>query len=200
MNEKELKESVQETDKIFERFEEREKEGERDIFKYTDRIHDKLFAFNSMLIAGYFVLITFPNISINSWWFVLPISNMLLSIYIENRMLNDSHFRASLMDKCVIDFNKRAFRRDFTTLLSFFSRGVTTVTALAFIYQVISVKPHKEEPNMSYIKQLDGIQNEIKNISQKIESINSKQFEISTILENIEATKRDSVKQICTVN
>lgn len=149
-----------------------------------------------MLIAGYFVLITFPNISINSWWFVLPISNMLLSIYIENRMLNDSHFRASLMDKCSIDFNKRAFRRDLTTLLSFFSRGVTTVTALAFIYQVISVEPHKEESNMSYIKQLDGIQNEIKNVNLKIENVKSKQIEISTILENIEAMKRDSVKQI----
>lgn len=44
------------TDELSENFNELERQGMRDILRYYDRIHDKLFSFNNMLIAGYFVI------------------------------------------------------------------------------------------------------------------------------------------------
>lgn len=65
-----------EVDEITKKFEEQEKQGQRDILRYYDRIHDKLFSFNNMLIAGYFVIIAMPHSNMSPWWMILPIINV----------------------------------------------------------------------------------------------------------------------------
>lgn len=57
MADEEIEQSMKETDEITQNLKEQEKQGSRDILRYYDRIHDKLFSFNNMLIAGYFVII-----------------------------------------------------------------------------------------------------------------------------------------------
>ena len=115
------------------------KELRKNVQKYMDRINDKLFAFNTMLIAGYFVLIAIPNISINSWWFVLPVINMLLSILIELRFLNYSSYRVKMIEEKVGNENITYMKTRLITWLLFISRVLTIVTAIIFVYQVISI-------------------------------------------------------------
>lgn len=115
------------------------KELRKNVQKYMDRINDKLFAFNTMLIAGYFVLIAIPNISINSWWFVLPVINMLLSILIELRFLNYSSYRVKMIEEKFGNENITYMKTRLITWLLFISRVLTIVTAIIFVYQVISI-------------------------------------------------------------
>lgn len=65
MADEEIEQNLKEADEIIQSFKEKEKQGLRDILRYYDRIHDKLFSFSNMLIVGYFVIIAMPNSQTN---------------------------------------------------------------------------------------------------------------------------------------
>jgi len=75
MKEDEINNVTSEADKIFENFESTEHEGVRDILKYFDRIHDKLFTFNNILIAGYFAMSRFFD-SFSIYMIIIPLVNL----------------------------------------------------------------------------------------------------------------------------
>ena len=92
MADEEIEQSMKETDEITQNLKEQEKQGSRDILRYYDRIHDKLFSFNNMLIAGYFVIIAMPNSQTSPWWILLPIFNMLNLVFVDYEMMQKSRF------------------------------------------------------------------------------------------------------------
>ena len=92
MTDEEIEQTQKEADEVIQNFKEQEKQGLRDILRYYDRIHDKLFSFNNMLIAGYFVIIALPNSPTSPWWILLPIFNMLNLVFVDYEMMEKSRF------------------------------------------------------------------------------------------------------------
>ena len=76
-------------DEIYNKVKNRSEEAINKLQFTFDRIHDKLFNLNNILIGSFLVLATFPNTSpvINLWWISLPVFNLLFFIYIEKRQM-----------------------------------------------------------------------------------------------------------------
>jgi nitrogen fixation/metabolism regulation signal transduction histidine kinase len=68
------------------RYERMEETGIADTQKYFDRMHDKLFSLNSLLVAGYFALIAIRK-DVPGWSIVIPTINSVLLLYIDYRMM-----------------------------------------------------------------------------------------------------------------
>lgn len=75
MTEEELKD-------INSRMERAEEAGIADTQKYFDRMHDKVFSLNNLLIAAYFALIAFRK-DVPRWSLVTPTLNCILLLYID---------------------------------------------------------------------------------------------------------------------
>ena len=76
----ELDELSSESNKLLEKSDRRIENALNQIQESFDRIHDKVFNFNNILIGVYLVLGTFPNDSpkLNIWTVVFPIINLPL--------------------------------------------------------------------------------------------------------------------------
>lgn len=134
-----------------------EKKGMTNIMKYFDRIHDKLFAFNNILIAGYFAL-TQLIVGVSSTIILFPIINMVILIFIDIRMMNTSRFFADIGNKNESDINENKSKLDSTNLLSLFSVITTFVVTLVFLFHLFYsppktvidiVKTNKESINLN---------------------------------------------------
>lgn len=121
MTNEEIEESLKEADEMINNFKEQEKQGLRDILRYYDRIHDKLFSFNNMLIAGYFVIIAMPNSQTNPWWILLPIFNMLNLVFVDYEMMEKSRFESAIMSKSQKEIQNHGKRISKTTWRSLFT-------------------------------------------------------------------------------
>jgi hypothetical protein len=126
MTEKEL-------EQMDERFRKREEEGLKNLLKHFDRIHDKLFMFNNILIAGYFALSKIEK-SISLLTILIPISNLAFLIFIEYRMLEKSRFEASITEKPLADISKYGKSIRQTNVYSLLSIISTAIVALFFLY------------------------------------------------------------------
>ena len=91
--------------KINETFDKVEYDGKRDILKYFDRIHDKLFNFNNILIAGFFTLSNFKSDVIVET-ILFPLINLVFLIYIEYKMMEKSRFESQIKTKNNDEINK----------------------------------------------------------------------------------------------
>lgn len=62
-----------------------------------DRIHDKIFNFNNILIGAFLVLGTFPSDSphVMLWTIIFPILNMTFMIYIDFRQMEIHRFASN---------------------------------------------------------------------------------------------------------
>ena len=72
--------SDEKLDKIDDNLRKDEEEGIKNILKHFDRLHDKLFTFNNILIAGYFALSKLIN-SISPINIIIPIINLGILVY-----------------------------------------------------------------------------------------------------------------------
>lgn len=139
MTDEELDKQIKESEEIIHNFKEQEKQGLRDILRYYDRIHDKLFSFNNMLIAGYFVIIAIPNSSIKIWWILLPIFNMLNLVFVDYKMMEKSRFESAIMSKSPKEIQKYGNSINNTTLKSLFTIALTLIVTLVFIIQLAKI-------------------------------------------------------------
>lgn len=134
----ELDDIFKDIDEITKNFKEQEKQGQRDILRYYDRIHDKLFSFNNMLIAGYFVIIAMPNSTMSPWWMILPIINMLHLVFVDYEMMEKSRFDSNIMNKSEKEIYQYGKRISKTTLRSLFTIISTLTTTIIFLIQLIN--------------------------------------------------------------
>lgn len=134
----ELDDIFKDIDEITKNFKEQEKQGQRDILRYYDRIHDKLFSFNNMLIAGYFVIIAMPNSTMSPWWMILPIINMLHLVFVDYEMMEKSRFDSNIMNKSEKEIYQYGKRISKTTLRSLFTIISTLITTIIFLIQLIN--------------------------------------------------------------
>jgi len=137
----ESNEFTKESDSLIEKVELRTKESLYSIQNSFDRIHDKLFNLNSVMIAAYFVLGTFPNESpvIRLWTSVFPIANLFYLIFIEYRQMEIHRFASNEMnwnDKDRERFGKMITTQSLLSLLSII------ITIAIFTYLTIAVFTH----------------------------------------------------------
>ena len=109
-----------------------EGKGRDNILKYFDRLHDKLFTFNNILIGGYFVLSKIDE-SIDVVNILWPISNMLFFIFIEHRMyyLSKKQSKISKSQEHLSSFLEKTMWISGFSILSILS---TTLVTFIFVY------------------------------------------------------------------
>jgi hypothetical protein len=101
-----------------------------------DRIHDKVFNFNNIMIAAYMALGTFPVDSpiLQLWTVIFPIINLIFLIFIEVRQMEIHRFAANEMkwtSKEREEFGERIHKQ---TLLSL---GTMVISLGCLIYILI---------------------------------------------------------------
>jgi hypothetical protein len=113
-----------------------EEEGLQNTLKHFDRIHDKLFDFNNILIAGYFALSAIKHdVPIKS--ILIPIINMLFLIFIEYRMMEKSRFQSDIRNKRQDEITKWGKGIAKTNLYSLFIIITTFVVIGVFLWYAL---------------------------------------------------------------
>ena len=89
-------EMMADTNKLFDKSDRRVENALDQIQNTFDRIHDKVFNFNNILIGAFLVLGTFPSDAphMKLWTIVFPIVNMIFLIYIDYRQMEIHRFAA----------------------------------------------------------------------------------------------------------
>jgi hypothetical protein len=104
-----------------------------------DRIHDKVFNFNNILIVTYMVLGTFPNESpiLKLWTVIFPVFNLIFLILLEIRQMGIHRFAAN--EKAWTDKERNQYGKkiNFQTLLSLLSFGLTLGCLIYLIIEIM---------------------------------------------------------------
>jgi len=113
------------------------KSGKTNILKYFDRIHDKLFSFNNIMIVGYFALSKIET-EINIEYILIPIGNLIYLIFIEYKMMELSRTESNLKEIPIDKLNKKLYSRyKSVTLMSLFAIVTTLVVTIIFLIYLI---------------------------------------------------------------
>ncbi len=112
-----------------------EEQGIRDTLKYFDRLHDKLFTFNNILIAGFFTLSKLDE-SISVSTILFPIVNLIILIYIEYRGMKKSRHEAEITIKINATETHRKIIQT-TNLYSLLTIVTTFIVTSLFLYYLI---------------------------------------------------------------
>lgn len=114
------KETFAETDKLFDKVDNRVENATSQIQNTFNRIHDKVFNFNNILIAAYIALGTFPSDSpkLRLWTVVFPIFNLIYMIVLDIRQMEIHRFAAKEMEWTSIEREQYGQKINKQTLLS----------------------------------------------------------------------------------
>jgi len=127
----------EEMSEIWDRIRKTEEEGLKNILKHFDRIHDKLFSFNNILIAGYFAVSKLEN-KLAIEYILIPIANLVFLIYIEYRMLEKSRLESKITKVEQSDRDRLGDMISNTNLFSFLSILTTFIVAVFFLYHLLT--------------------------------------------------------------
>lgn len=128
-----LEEIEIETEARIKRMEKTQEEGLKNTLKHFDRIHDKLFALNTMFIAGFFALVKISS-GLSTWIIIIPVANMIYLLWVEWRMMEKSRFESDIMNKTIAEINRWGKSINKTNIISFISILSTMTVAFFFIY------------------------------------------------------------------
>ncbi|MCL7987742.1 hypothetical protein M8998_07310 [Sphingobacterium sp. lm-10] len=141
MTDDEWKELGLPTDKEMEKselfFEKLEDTGVADTQKYFDRMHDKVFSMNNILIAAYFALIAIRN-DIPNWILIIPVANSIMLLNIDYRMLKRSRLqsRITTVPRTEIDrYGRMQINTNWYSLLSIYSTIAVVLLFGYFLFQ-----------------------------------------------------------------
>lgn len=121
-------------ERLSRKIEQLEYDSKRDVLKHFDRLHDKLFMFNTIFITGYFALCQI-NKDFNSLILLLPFFSLSLLVYIEHFMKEVAREQSSgLFEVNLHEHLKKADKKyERVTLLSLL---VITISALELVYTI----------------------------------------------------------------
>lgn len=128
-----------EGDKLIEKAEKEGEEASKKIQSTFDRIHDKLFTVNGILVASFFGLGKFPtdNPIVSLWLVLFPIFVLCYLIYLEQQQMEIYRHASQRMnwnfDKDVAKYGKMINRQNLKSLFAII------VTFGLFIYLAIKV-------------------------------------------------------------
>lgn len=128
-----------ESDELLKKVDTRVEHSTNQIQASFDRIHDKVFNFNNILIATYMVLGTFPSESpiLRLWTVIFPVFNLIFLIYLEIRQMGIHRFAAN--EKAWTDKERNQFGKKINsqTLLSLLSFGLTLGCLIYLIIEIM---------------------------------------------------------------
>jgi len=110
-----------------------EEEGVKNVLKHFDRIHDKLFTANNILIAGYFVLAKFES-DVPLWTILIPFVNLAFLIILEIKMMGKSRFESEIRKKSKSEIEKWGNKITYITFYSFCIILTTFIVACIFLW------------------------------------------------------------------
>ncbi len=128
-----------EGDKLIEKAEKEGEEASKKIQSTFDRIHDKLFTINGILIASFFGLGKFPtdNPIVSLWLVILPISVLGYLVFLERQQMGIYRHASQRMnwnfDKDVAKYGKMINRQNLKSLFAI------VITISISIYLAIKV-------------------------------------------------------------
>ncbi len=116
----ETEEVFQESKKLMSKVDERVEQSTRQIQNSFDRIHDKIFNFNNIMIGAYLVLGTFPTESpiLPLWTIIFPIVILIYLVIIEIRQMEIHRFASNEKNWTEADRTKFGKKIDSQTILS----------------------------------------------------------------------------------
>ncbi|WP_400072920.1 hypothetical protein [Zobellia russellii] len=133
-------ELTSEGDKLIEKVEKEGEEASRKIQSTFDRIHDKLFTVNGILVASFFGLGKFPtdNPIISLWLVLLPISVLCYLIFLEQQQMEIYRHSSQRMnwnlDKDVVKYGGMITRQNSRSLFAIIiTFGLFTYLAIKVI-------------------------------------------------------------------
>ena len=132
----EMEETFKEIEKTMASMEKKAYDGTRDILKYFDRIHDKLFVFNNIMIVGFFTLSKLKD-NVPVELIFVPLINLVILIYIEYKMMQKSRFEAGILDVNFEEITKLGNMISKTNNYSLLSIFSTFVVTLFFIFNLL---------------------------------------------------------------
>lgn len=136
---KSINELSAESDKTIEKIEKEGEEAVKKIQSTFDRIHDKLFTINGILVASFFGLGKFPtdNPIISLWLVILPISILGFLIFLEQQQMEIYRHSSQRMnwniDTDVTKYGKMISKQNLKSLFAI------VATFGLFIYLAIKV-------------------------------------------------------------
>ena len=130
----ELNGIIDESEKTLASLEKKAYDGVRDIFKYFDRINDKLFNYNNILIAGFFAVGKLKN-DVPMWLIIIPIFNLAFFIYIEYMIMEKSRMESYILE----NFDEERYRKniDKTNLYSLLMIFTTLIVTIFFLINLL---------------------------------------------------------------
>jgi hypothetical protein len=114
------------------RWKKTEEEGLKNTLKHFDRIHDKLFNFNNILIAGYFALSKITK-DISLATILIPLANLVVLLYIEYKMMKKSRFESNITNQPPSEIDKWGKSITRTNQYSLLAIVSTSVVLLIFL-------------------------------------------------------------------
>lgn len=133
--------SRQETDKLFSEsnklLDKSDRRVENSLIQVQntfDRIHDKVFNFNNILIGVYLVLGTFPSGSpkLNIWTVIFPIINLVYLIYIDIQQMEIHRFSSREQEWTTVNREEYGRKISKQTFLSLFAL-VVSIACLIYL-------------------------------------------------------------------
>jgi len=133
-----IDEQFSESNKLIDKVENRVENSLNQIQVAFDRIHDKIFNFNNILIASYMVLGTFPSDYpiLPLWTVIFPITNLIYLIWIDIRQMEIHRFASTEMEWTTKEreiFGKKISRQTWLSL------GAIVLSLGCLIYIVIKL-------------------------------------------------------------
>lgn len=129
LNSYDFEELEREQNELDKRIASSEAQGLADVYKYFDRINDKLSSFNNMLVAGYFALAAF-SIEVSKWILIIPLVNMSILIFVDYKMMEQGRFLSQISCKPLDEISKYGRRQNQVTLWSLFTIITTLLTTV----------------------------------------------------------------------
>ena len=132
-------EMMADTNKLFDKSDRRVENALDQIQNTFDRIHDKVFNFNNILIGAFLVLGTFPSDAphMKLWTIVFPIVNMIFLIYIDYRQMEIHRFAAGEQEWTNSEREEYGNKIKKQTQLSLFALFLSLVCLIYLITKVV---------------------------------------------------------------
>jgi len=119
-----------------ESFKKMESDGIIDTQKYFDRMHDKIFNLNNMMIAAYFALIAFKQ-DVANWILFVPLFNLLALLKVDYLMLQRARIQANITSVGEKDLNRYGTITKNANLYSLLCILSTLIVLAVFCYFLI---------------------------------------------------------------
>jgi hypothetical protein len=132
-------EMMQETNKLLDKSDRRVEQATDQIQNTFDRIHDKIFNFNNILIGAFLFLGKFQNNQpyVKLWTIIFPILNMAYMIFIDIRQMEIHRYAAGEQDWTNAERDEYGKKIEKQTKLSLLSLVLSMGCLLYLIIKVI---------------------------------------------------------------